>query len=196
MNTVIFYAANSNEEFHREAERMAKLYDCILMGVSCAEQEDRHSRREKIKNCLNNLKEITLVAFMCHGWKQGIQLGFDLTNIEFLASVLKGLGSPKIMLYCCGTAEGGVDGDGGFADRLRDLSGFTVNAHDGVGHTTRRPYVKRFEGGEARIGGDWIIAPNSDLWPKWYKALKGDGDFRFRYPMMSKEEIITYLQTQ
>lgn len=198
MNTVIFYASDSNDEFRREAIRLSKLYDSLLVAVSCADNEDRHTRRQKVLTTLADVKEIRFLAFLCHGWKQGIQLGFDLTNISQLASAIRNCAQNtlSVALYCCSTGGGGPDGDGGFADALRDASGLAVNAHDGAGHTTRRPYVRRFDAGLPGKGGEWLIPQNSPYWSKWYKALKGDTELRFRYPLMTREEITSYLQTQ
>lgn len=194
MNVAIFYADNSNSEFRREADRLGKFYNVNPIPINCSEQNDKKSRRDEIFFAFNRLVELEFVCFICHGWKQGIQLGFSLDNQEKLADALQASGKgPCVALYCCSTGSGGPEGDGGFADRLRDLTGFQVDAHDGAGHCTRRPYVRRFAAGGPSAGGDWIISPQSNNWAKWYSALKGDTDLRFRYPMMKREEIIQYL---
>ena len=185
---IIIYS-DSNEEFRREAVKMGKFYNVEPVVVDCGKNEDRHSRRESV---ISALHATDFVAFICHGWKQGIELGFDTTNTAQLADALRCYGPLRVVLYCCSTAGGGVDGDGGFADHLRDLSGAQVDAHDGAGHCTRRPYVRRFDAGAVAQGGPWIVAPQHDLWPKWYRELH-DSDLRFRYPMMTREEIASHL---
>ncbi len=136
------------------------------------------------------------VAFFCHGWTGGVQVGFDVSSLRGLAEALASCSAPNVTLYCCLTGKGEGDGDGGFADRLRDAlcaAGATycrVDAHTTAGHTTRNPYVRRFEGSGSPVGatgGQWIVAPGSSIWGRWRRALTGD--LRFRYPDLEISEI-------
>jgi hypothetical protein len=144
------------------------------------------------------------VAFFCHGWKGGIQLGFTNAHVDKLASALADVWVENVVLYCCSTG-GDVQtkksspgtGDGSFADRLRDAlcqKGRThcrVVAHTTVAHTTKNPYVRFFDGMGSKIGGAggyFPVAPGSELWPKWRRALQST-DLRFRFPAMDVEDI-------
>lgn len=145
------------------------------------------------------------IAFFCHGWKTGIQFGFGMQHLDTIAQTIMialshGFAWPwvSVALYACSTADGpGAGGDGGFADGLRDafcragVTLCTVDAHDRPGHTSKNPYVRRFEGMGSKVGGTggyWIVAPGSPLWKPWVKALR-DTDLRFRFPSMSIAEI-------
>lgn len=152
------------------------------------------------------------IAFFCHGWKTGIQFGFGMKHVKELAktiieadqigadlAAISGgrMHAPIITLFCCLTADGPIDGDGGFADRLRDelcIAGAVncrVDAHTTAGHTTRNPNVRRFDGLGSPVGGmggQHIVAPGSALWARWVKALK-TGDLRFRFSAMEVAEI-------
>lgn len=170
------------------------------------------SRRDAVLDAIRE-HQPDHVAFFCHGWKTGIQFGFGVQHTLLLAETLAaGFGpldfegetvqviGPFVTLYACSTADGkdpGTGGDGGFADEFRDAlcrAGATwcrVDAHTTAGHTTRNPYVRRFEGQGSAVGGtggQWIVAPKSPLWSRWRKAL-AETDLRYRFPSMSVAEI-------
>jgi hypothetical protein len=146
------------------------------------------------------------IAFFCHGWQQGIQLGFRNQNVPGLAKAIFDCVSvsPTVALYCCSTggdpktkATSPGTGDGSFADLLRDklcqigLEQNRVTGHDRVGHATKLPYVKFFDGMGSAVGGAggfYPVAPGSKLWPKWRKALR-ETDLRFKFPFMQIDEI-------
>jgi hypothetical protein len=163
---------------------------------------DNHMTAAKMRGFV--MGEITktdpdYLAFFCHGWPTGIQFGFGLAHVNVLAEAIKSKYTkegPCVTLYGCLTGSGPADGDGNFADRLRDAlcqvgeTYCVVDAHTTAGHTTRNPYVRRFDGlgsNSGGTGGQWIVAPNSKLWKKWKKALTGD--LRFRFPYMEIVDI-------
>lgn len=144
-----------------------------------------------------------VLAFFCHGWKTGIQFGFDLKNsVEIVNAFPKMNIAPIIIIYGCLTADGGgPGGDGGFADNLRDqfcqagLRHVQVDAHVTAGHTTRNPNVRRFEGrgsSSGGVGGYYLVEPKSKLWKPWVASLKTP--FRFDFPFMSVETIHNTLE--
>ncbi len=138
------------------------------------------------------------VAVLCHGFVNGLQIGFRNAHVPELAKALAAAGVQRVTLYACSTGGGaGSDGDGGFADRLRDAlcaAGSIycrVDAHSRAGHTTRIPYVRRFEGGGSPVGGTggtWIVAPGSKLWKPWIRALQKT-DLRLRFPGMNASDV-------
>lgn len=161
-------------------------------------------RAQAVAKELTARHDLTFVAFLCHGWPDGIQAGFTRHNAAVLARLIHDACNPNVaeivvLLDCCATGEDGikatndykmpVGGDGGFADTLADelvkLSRRpTVPCHVGPGHTSKRPFVRIMHGG---VGGSFAISPGDALWPKWTEALKGD--LRWRYPWMSEAEI-------
>lgn len=162
-------------------------------------------RRASVLKALRGEQSLVdAVAFFCHGWKSGIQLGFTNAHVRELATVLDAFGVEGVILYCCSTG-GDVQtkksspgtGDGSFADRLRDAlcaAGQTdcrVVAHTTVAHTTKNPHVRFFDGMGSPVGGAggyFPVAPGSKLWPKWRRALQTT-DFRFRFPFMAVGDI-------
>lgn len=153
------------------------------------------------------VNEPFVVAFFCHGSRNGIQFGFRKSNVAPLAKVLarKSIYA-TIPLYAClaaGPATDAAGGDGGFADVLRDslcaavAIWCRVDAHATAGHTTWNPYVRRFDGvGNAAggCGGQYIVSPGSKLWPQWRKALR-ETNLRFTFPRLSIAEIHKRLAT-
>lgn len=109
-----------------------------------------------------------------------------------------------VTLYACSTGESprtvrGADGDGGFADLVRDdleALGFTsgwVDGHTTAAHATNNPYTRRFElGPGANIGGEWLVEPKSPDWERWRARLKAKAKvdpFRFDFPYMTTAEV-------
>lgn len=123
------------------------------------------------------------LAWFCHGFTRGIQLGWDRAHVVELARAIARTGAePVISLFCCSTGGGpGVGGDGGFADTLRDAlcregaAGGTILAHAKSGHAARCPYKRRFDGTgstEGGQGGTWVVPPGSPLWRRWVAAMR------------------------
>lgn len=131
------------------------------------------------------------VAFFCHGFARRISFGLTLENVGELArsivpvgppgSTPAPIGSPRVALFACSSGDGpGPGGDGGYADALCDaLANLTngaavVIAHTTAGHTTRNPYKRRFASVSrwGSMGGAWIVAPRSALWPRWRDAMR------------------------
>lgn len=195
--------------FKPESDRLGKLYPGAVVCRFDIDQPDRDRRQQVLDALAANGSGIDLVAFLCHGWRTGIQAGFDVgTGVIALASAIGSVAAAKcrIALYACATASGPNMGDTGFADELRDRTGLQVDAHSGVGHTTRFPGVIRFAAGLPGVGGDWLVTPDDpqlpgktvrgSLYQRWYNRLHDSDDMlRFRYPLMRREEIIAELQS-
>jgi len=148
--------------------------------------------------------ETRAVVFFCHGWRKGMQFGFDLSTVLQLAQAVKDFAGDHavVMFYSCSVGSGpGMNGDGGFADVLRDALcsvgavWCSVTGHYTAGHCTMNPYANRFVGlGSAAggIGGFTLVSrSNRALWAKWRAALKTG--FRFDYPLLTAEEILKSL---
>ena len=144
------------------------------------------------------------LAVFCHGWKTGIQLGFGSGDVDALAAALADVKDVRVPLYACNTAQGdgddagAVGGDGGFADLLRDAlcrAGAVdcqVDAHTTAGHTTKNPFVRRFQGmgsPHGGAGGFFIVTPRQKpLWGRWRAALR-DTALRHDLPFRSVAEL-------
>ena len=166
---------------------------------------DQSRRKSVYRNLTAVENPLSYLAFFCHGWRTGIQFGFRLHHLTYLARHLSEISHPDltVALFCCSTAQGGTGGDGGFADDLRDqlcmygLVDCKVIAHTTKGHTTSNPYVRIFEGDGSRIGGiggRYVVEPKSELWPAWKKELRDSEKFRIGFPLMSREEIAAHLR--
>lgn len=142
---------------------------------------------------------ITVVAFFCHGTRSRIQLGFRAADVATLAGACARLGASDVhvALYACSTGSGpGIDGDGGFADRLRDALcregavRCSVLAHVTAGHTARNPFVRIFDGAgseEGGTGGYMPIKQSDPRWARWVEALRDPADtLRYDLPLMTQ----------
>ena len=196
--------------FKPESDRLAKLYPGAVVCRFDIDQPDRDRRQQVLAALAANGSGVDLVAFLCHGWRTGIQAGFDVgTGVIALASGIGSVAAAKcrVALYACATASGPNMGDTGFADELRDRTGLQVDAHSGVGHTTRWPGVIRFDAGPIATGGDWLVKPDypeligkkipGSLYQRWFDRLHDSDDMlRFRYPFMTRDQIAAELQSR
>lgn len=184
--------------FHPEAEKFCNLFDGKLVLI-----DNKKPRIDMQKQVLKALNKATTsdrahIAFFCHGWPTGIQFGFGNESsttklVDFVAPVSKE--EALVTLYCCSTAAGKFNGEGSFADRVRDSFlglypdvSFILDAHTKRGHTTENPFVRRFDVDKIDEGGEFLIKPNTKLWRKWCAALK-ETDLRLRFPRMTRSEI-------
>lgn len=153
---------------------------------------------------------LSVVAFFCHGFRRGLQTGHTTWSVNRLAAAIarNSTASARVALFACDTARDGdaqrsddtkpgPGGEGGFADKLRDaliahgMRGGTVDAHPVTAHTTKAPYVRRFyvEPEAQHHGGEWIVAPGSELWQAWRRKLRQDRRFRLSFPLMSTAAV-------
>lgn len=209
--------ADFTHVFLPESERFAQLVKPALGPVMSARIDVSVPLVRRAAQALTEIEKVPdgslrCLAIFSHGWPRGCQVGFDLTSVKTLATVLarKAQRGSKLVvaLYCCSTASffrsifgrTAIGGDGGFADALRDAlcqAGCTdcaVYGHDTVGHATENPYVRVFEGLGSPVGGHggaWIVAPRSDLWRRWRVLLANPrrSDLRLRFPFESVAEI-------
>lgn len=166
-------------------------------------------RRREVLEAIRSWSEsyvIDAVAFFCHGWPTGIQLGFRLAHVELLAKALAAANptgnATTVSIYSCLTGKGPAHGDGNFADELRDalcvegqIYGRTMG-HATSGPAEQNPYVRLFDGNGSPVGGtggNWIVRPGTAQWAKWRRAMKGG--LRHRFPWMPVEKIHRYLET-
>lgn len=181
--------------FRPESRAFAQHHGAVIRAIDLSLSEI--GRRKAVYAAIDAVKP-TALAIFCHGYVSGLQLGVRRVHARELAARLSAHGCSRVVLYACSTGGGpGYEGDGGFADRLRDelcRAGereCVVDAHDRAGHTTRLPYVRRFEGRGSPVGGtggSWLVEPRSQLWRPWVLALR-DTDLRFRFPLLTIAEV-------
>jgi hypothetical protein len=198
---------DATKAFQPEAKRFIQVQrggDLVLVDNRLP-----HKRRGErvLDTLLRGERKWMSVAFFCHGYSSGIQLGFDLSNVRDLARAIADTSEPdvRVLLYCCSTAStlgklfGAApgNGDGSFGDVLRDeLCRFgakycRVFAHETVGHATKNPYIRFFDGDGSDVGGQggiYPVRPGSTLWRRWKEAT-AYSEMRFRWPYMTVEAI-------
>jgi hypothetical protein len=221
MTPLVFYVPTNSpnkhdgDEFAREAAQFALMYpESRVHPIRHRKgQAERQARMQDIslicEGHADKGSKFDSLAVFCHGWSNGIQLGFKVSDdtIDDFCTAIAECCTPtcRIVLYCCSTAHDrdnddreaiGPGTEGGFADELykrlsdRGFNGHRVDAHFTPGHTTRNPYVVRFKGSYISPnyrGGEWLIDPKDDMWRKWRKALQGE--MRFRFPFMTRREV-------
>jgi len=200
---------DASRAFIPEAHRFVDYWEGQgLSGrVVCVDNRaTNHVRRHELIHALGGTSQLRHLAIFAHGWRTGVQFGFRLNHLSALARHITAVSiddSPVVTLYCCSTAQGDTGGDGGFADELRDalceqgLTGCRVDAHTNRGHTTRNPYVRRFEGEGSHYGGQGghpIVRPRGKHWARWKTALRDRDDvLRYRFPRMGTAEVHDWL---
>jgi hypothetical protein len=190
--------------FNPESERFAEMYSLPRVKVNIT--RGGAARRAVVLATLEPLKDLEVVAFFTHGLRASLpQMGFDLSNVRELGAALAEVLVPHgvVVLYACSTAGGiggGVRGEGGFADALRDVISAArpdwtghIDAHERAAHTTKNALCRRFshnKGDTKNVGAEWIVAPDEPLFRAWKRnELAGDDGMRFRFPFMSIADI-------
>jgi len=184
-------------------------------GNTFVEVIDNHksfwNRNINVKRFLDNLilndEKLEELAIFCHGWKTGIQIGFNNSNVQDLAERLAKLAANDhfiVSLYCCSVGKGAVaQGDNSFADLLRDhlckngIIHCRVMGHTKAGHTTQNPNVRFFDGHGSTLGGigaPILFPPKTPIWRAFKRALDDQTDFRFVFPLWSTTKIVNYLE--
>lgn len=178
--------------FRPEASRAAVAWRDMGHDVVTAQYSTSATlskRAEQSLEIFRSNEHVGMWAHFGHGWPSGLQCGLTLKTLAAFAKVIRAT-SPELehaVWYSCSAASS-VDksapgGDGGIADAFRDELGVSVDAHTTAGHTTRNPYVRRFER-KAGEGGTWIIDPkNTRDFSTWRSAL--NGPVRFAFPLLS-----------
>ncbi|MCB2230516.1 hypothetical protein KQH82_07355 [bacterium] len=168
---------------------------------------DQSARRQQILDWLTDYSGplLRVVSFVCHGYRDGIQLGFSIRNAprraetDQLLDLLAQKCRPDLVIpiYACSTGSSGrgeEGGEGGFADYLRDglcargIVRCRIDAHTEVADAVACPHVRRFRGHNTTAGaegGEWIVDPSEELFGDWRRALR-ETDLKYRYPLMSK----------
>jgi hypothetical protein len=176
---------NQYREFHREAKRAALFWGASIHYFPALKSPV--VRRRFVVNVIRTKREkpISRVAFLCHGFRNHLQAGFDMATASGLAAALRENAEigMTLSLYCCSTGRSSrddgagpyIDGEDSFADRLRDelvavgFYGSHMLTHRTPGHLARNPDVRVFRVDRAALGGD-DVALRYPLNPKASEA--------------------------
>lgn len=218
-NTNVKGKHDATGAFIPEAKAFAELHDIPsgnVVGIKMPKVAKVKRRRATLDAIAHAGRDLSLehIALFGHGWPQGIQFGFNRKHIPELVQHMARYCRPdvSVTLYACLAAENdvrdknvkniGPTTDGGFADVLRDemvkqgLGHGWVDGHKTAGHTSWNPYLVRFlcedvdDPQFGAEGGAWVVAPRSQLWKKWIKALRDKkGGLRYRFPFMTEMMI-------
>lgn len=167
---------------------------------------DKRKRGDAFLAAIRAAQPFDAFVYLGHGLRNSMSsAAIDQTRRGELVDALASKadrGSLVVTLYACSTGEtttGAVDGEGGFADRLRDdlaalrLSGW-VDGHTCAAHATQNPYVRRFVvGHKGNVGGEWLVDPASKEWKRWRDRLNAkwrDDPFRFVFPYLSGADVL------
>lgn len=177
--------------FVPEAVHFSRHYACHREGFD--NTLGAPQRRASVEGIIRKHRDLETVAIFCHGLRRSLQTGHDMATVGNLAAAISDATGPNVVvvLYACST--GGAED--GFASLLRTalharFKTGHVDAHTNAAHTTRNPYVRRFVMGET--DSDWVVVPGSPEWARWRTELTRD--LRFRFPMMTIEQIRSELR--
>lgn len=159
---------------------------------------------DAVDGAVKGVHTLTHVAWFGHGLPRSLpQVG--VSPDEFAAHLASPKRpSPTVALYSCLNADGGVGGDGGYADLLRDAlcrSGSAwcrVVGHALKGHAGWNPTLREFLGlgsESGGVGGTWVVAPKTRLWPAFVRLMK-ETDLRWRVPFMTAAEVHAELEAK
>ncbi len=193
MNRLIAYTPQNRkgkhdgDEFKREALALHRRHGGELLELP----EWPKLRRKAFEDACQGLAGANLghFAFFGHGMPASLVHFYSTGRVDAMADALALCLSPgcNVALYACLAGRT-------FAPLLcgalqsRGLSGARVLSHHTAGHTTRNPDVTISTRADHT---KYLVSRKSDLWGAWVKALKTE--FRFDYPMMSKDEIESHL---
>jgi hypothetical protein len=197
--------------FKPEADAFAELHGISKDQIHRVNISEPMSKRAAHVLSVIAATKPQVVVFFCHGYANGIQLGFQSptyrratkdTKRDFnaLLDLLATTPNVSVILYCCSTGDdpdGDEDsapgsGDDSFADLIRDglcARGAVSNrvfAHTTAGHTTRNPNIKFYEGMGSPLGGvgaSLVARVGTPAFRKLAAGLKTD--LRFRIGFMS-----------
>lgn len=193
---------DSSGAFKPEAQRLIKHLDLNATLRLFDNNRAPADRRKEVSLAFQRVQSAELCAFLCHGWKDGIQAGFNMQTVQTLAAdiALACTSTATVALYCCDTASnakdsddkrGGPGGLGGFASELYQAlnkRGFTGQlwAHTTAGHTTQNPYVRIWSCDESVPLAHWAVEPESDEFAPWRRLL---ATTTLRYSMLTCETL-------
>jgi len=163
-------------------------------------------KRAQFFSIIENADPFDAFAYFGHGLRTSLSsAGIDMAHRRHLCDLLAKKAVSKLLyvtLFACSTGETTTkeeEGEGGFADRLRDdltARGFVggwVDGHTVAAHTTQNPKVRRFLMDPAdTTGGDWLVDPASAEYRKWNARLHAkwrDDPFRFRFPYLDTAAV-------
>jgi len=170
-------------------------------------------RRQAVLARIEASAPIDVLTLLCHGWKEGVQLGLSIERrdereafAEFARRLAAASAPPLyVVLYCCltGDSDEGPQGDGGFADTLRDAlcaagrPDVHVFAHTTAGHTTRNARVRLFRGDGSSTGGTGGVDPvarGTAAFRRLDERLHDvDDPLRWRIPFLTPDAILAEL---
>jgi hypothetical protein len=221
--TLLCFAPQHNTKGRKDADEFKRQAGYFLehhgedpdMRVIFDNRKSKAVMRAQVIEAIHDHTRLAGVFFFCHGYRKGIQPGFDTKNLDGLAeAIYDATGqAPVVCFYSCDVARDGdrdrqddlktMGGDGGFCDEVRDALcragaiSCRVDGHTTTGHTTRNPHVRRFLGNCSPTGGvgGFYIVPrtNKKLWKVWREQLRTT--YRFDYPLDSEAEILAYLNS-
>ncbi len=159
----------------------------------------RNSRKQVLESIYGQ-EQLALMAFLCHGEEEWLQLGFTDSSIGLVADAVDGRAASylHIAIYACSTAKDEEPGPGiaeGLAIALGKI-GCTghVDGHANLGHATVNPNVIRFSFDPQGVEQEWLVDPNDDShFAQWQRLLRRT-DLRFRYTMeRTRERVLEYV---
>jgi hypothetical protein len=181
------------DEFKRQAQAFRDHWEAKGATVTLIETSEKKNWK-KHRLVLRAIEEhegpIDVLALFCHGWHNGISLGFTRYLVPDLGEALIGKGhhSIKVVLYACSTFRRLSS----FGPRLCEWFrmhpvNVLVVGHSTKGHATRNPFVYNAKNipwvlvwphiRHAEL--PWGVRRKHPEWKAWVKRLKGPDQYDF-----------------
>jgi hypothetical protein len=184
------------KEFHRCAWEFKGVMEEAGHTVTLVETDEKKKWKKHqlvMRHLLTHPDPVDAVVFFCHGWHNGISLGFTRYHAGDLADAIAHAagpdGSSDVILYACSTFKKKTSFGVTLCDELRDAGHVgTVVGHRTAGHATRNPHVwwsltsghkGEWEPWCNFIALPWLKRRKSDEWKRWVARLKTDDQYRF-----------------
>jgi hypothetical protein len=193
------------DEFRREARAFTRHWESKGADVTLVETKERRNWKKYrlvLKAIRNHCGQIDVLAMFCHGWHDGISLGFRRYHITELTAELSVKNTPIdfykynndksfkndmiVLLYACKAFK--KENSFGPVLSYKMTHFFTdseVIGHSTSGHTTRNPFVWNSIGGNEKIPWipevalGWWKRRKSPKWKSWCARLKTTKRFDF-----------------
>lgn len=204
MMTLAIAVPGNKDEFIRQA----RLFQAYWMNkgeqvdLVILDKANKANWRMDVRHAILAVpKKLDRFAVFCHGTPKELLCGFNVLNVDGLATVLRRVSNPKltVALYACSCGRMALEWPWGLSamswerDKVLNGDGFAANlmaelilagvqptvfAHHSKGHTTHNPYCYRYTYGNNLIFRLPIVEKKpKEAWKQWIADMQTERRF-------------------